>query len=68
MTRTTHIAVVVLVLATTGTAVAAESSDWKAGIAAVKVTPEGPIRMAGYASRNKPSEGVLMDLWAKALV
>ncbi len=68
MTRATHIAVALLVLATTGTAIAAEPSDWKAGIAAVKVTPEGPIRMAGYASRNKPSEGVLMDLWAKALV
>ncbi len=41
--------------------------DWKAGVAAVKVTPNEPIWLAGYASRTKPSEGVLSDLHAKAL-
>jgi hypothetical protein len=40
---------------------------WKAGVARVKITPEEPIWMAGYASRDKPSEGVRQDLFAKAL-
>ena len=30
---------------------------WKAGLAKVVITPEKPIWMSGYASRNKPSEG-----------
>ncbi len=42
-------------------------ADFKAGVGRVKITPEGPIWMSGYASRNKPSEGVAHDLWAKAL-
>ena len=51
-----------LLLATT---VMAQS--WQAGAAKVDITPEGPIWMAGYAARTKPSEGVLMPLHAKAL-
>jgi len=43
------------------------SAGWKAGIARLKITPEEPIWMAGYATRVYPSEGVLTDLWAKAL-
>ncbi|MFZ2641854.1 MAG: neutral/alkaline non-lysosomal ceramidase N-terminal domain-containing protein [Verrucomicrobiia bacterium] len=46
---------------------AQEPAAWKAGVASVKITPEGPIWMAGYASRKKPSEGVAADLFAKAL-
>lgn len=41
--------------------------NWKAGAAAVVITPDGPTWMAGYASRNKPSEGKFQDLFAKAL-
>ncbi|HQS05851.1 MAG TPA: neutral/alkaline non-lysosomal ceramidase N-terminal domain-containing protein, partial [Daejeonella sp.] len=41
---------------------------WKAGVAKVKITPEEHMWMAGYAFRNKPSEGKLTDLWAKALI
>lgn len=40
---------------------------WKAGVAAVTITPDKPLWMAGYASRNKPSEGKFQDLQAKAL-
>ncbi len=40
----------------------------KAGIGRVDITPQGPIWMSGYAGRTHPSEGVLGDLWAKALV
>ncbi len=39
----------------------------KAGVARIDITPDGPIWMSGYAARNKPSEGVLTRLWAKAL-
>lgn len=41
---------------------------WKAGAASVRITPEKPMPMAGYAGRTKPSEGVDLDLHAKALV
>ncbi len=44
------------------------NTNWKAGVARVKITPEEHMWMAGYALRNKPSEGKLTDLWAKALV
>jgi len=44
------------------------SPTWKAGAAGAKITPEGPMWMAGYAGRTKPSEGVELDLYAKALV
>ena len=40
---------------------------WKAGLATVVTTPEQPMWMAGYAARNKPSEGKVHDLNAKAL-
>lgn len=40
---------------------------WKAGVAKVSITPDGPIWMAGYDARTKPSEGVLQDIHAKAL-
>lgn len=39
----------------------------RAGAAKIEITPDGPIWMSGYAARNKPSEGVLTPLWAKAL-
>jgi neutral ceramidase len=40
---------------------------WKAGLASVAITPQTNMWMAGYASRNKPSEGKTQDLFAKAL-
>jgi hypothetical protein len=40
---------------------------WKAGFAQVSITPRGPLWMAGYASRTKPSDGVIQELYAKAL-
>jgi hypothetical protein len=49
------------------TAPAAEP-EWKVGLAQVKITPERPMRMAGYAARTKPFEKVASDLYVKALV
>jgi neutral ceramidase len=44
------------------------SADWKAGFAHAKITPEQPIFLSGYASRNKPYTKVLADIHVKALV
>jgi hypothetical protein len=37
------------------------------GVARVDITPEGPIRLAGYGDRKTESEGILQPLAAKAL-
>src|SRR2546426_734582 len=50
-----------------GAQTAKSAAGWKAGLAKVVITPERPVWMAGYASRNKPSEGKIQDLYAKAL-
>ncbi|MBI3280748.1 MAG: neutral/alkaline non-lysosomal ceramidase N-terminal domain-containing protein [Acidobacteria bacterium] len=48
-------------------AVAVWAADFRAGTGRVKITPAEPIWLSGYASRKKPSEGIINDLWAKAL-
>jgi neutral ceramidase len=40
---------------------------WKAGAAAVAITPPELMWMSGYGSRDKPAEGKLTELWGKAL-
>jgi len=45
-----------------------QAEGWKAGVAKVKITPQESMWLAGYAARTHASEGVLLDLWAKALV
>jgi hypothetical protein len=49
-------------------ALAGEPPTWKAGAAAVKITPDKLMWLSGYGNRTKPAEGTLIDLWAKALV
>lgn len=46
----------------------AAGTEWKAGLASVKITPEMPVMMAGYANRIKPFERVALDIHAKAIV
>ncbi len=43
------------------------ADTWKAGTARVDITPQQSIWMAGYGGRNKPSEGKVHSLWAKAI-
>ncbi len=43
------------------------TENWKAGTSQAVITPQKPLWMAGYGSRNHVSEGVLIDLKAKAL-
>jgi hypothetical protein len=42
-------------------------ASWKAGVATTRITPEKLLWMAGYASRKKPAEGRVQELFAKAL-
>ena len=55
-----------MVAACLGRSAAAES-EWMVGLAKVCITPDEPLRLSGYASRNQPSTGVASDLFAKAL-
>lgn len=43
------------------------NTAWKAGVASVNITPKEPVWMGGYAFRDRPAEGKITDLWAKAL-
>jgi hypothetical protein len=45
----------------------AHAAEWKAGVASTVITPQESMWMAGYAARDKPSEGKVHDLHAKAL-
>ena len=51
----------------TGALAARPAPAWRAGVAAVDITPEVGIWMAGFAARTCPSEGVGLPLRAKAL-
>ena len=46
----------------------ADETGWRAGVAKTKITPPKLMWMAGYGARNRPAEGKLTELWAKALV
>jgi len=39
----------------------------KVGVAAIDITPDGPIWQAGYAARTKPSEGIEHPIFVKAI-
>jgi neutral ceramidase len=43
-------------------------TSWQAGCSKTIITPAELMWMAGYGSRDKPAEGKLTELWAKALV
>ncbi|MBM3993869.1 MAG: hypothetical protein FJ303_06920 [Planctomycetes bacterium] len=45
-----------------------QDKTWQAGVAKTVITPREYMWMSGYGGRNKPAEGRVHDLWAKALV
>lgn len=45
----------------------AADPGFRAGVARVKITPDLPVWLNGYANRTHPSNHVMQDLWAKAL-
>ncbi|HLV02058.1 MAG TPA: neutral/alkaline non-lysosomal ceramidase N-terminal domain-containing protein, partial [Acidobacteriota bacterium] len=63
----TPIVLLVAIACTAAIVNAQEAPVWRAGAAAIDITPEGRVWMAGYAFRNKPSEGIAQRLNAKAL-
>ncbi|MFN9714077.1 MAG: neutral/alkaline non-lysosomal ceramidase N-terminal domain-containing protein [Planctomycetota bacterium] len=46
----------------------AQQATWRAGVAKTDITPETPVRLSGYASRNKPFTSIADRLYARALV
>jgi neutral ceramidase len=54
--------VMLLTLATSAQA------GWKAAASRANITPDKPLWMSGYASRDHAASGKNTDLWAKALV
>jgi neutral ceramidase len=50
------------------TAISSTQAGWKAGVGRVVITPDQPLWMSGYASRDHAATGKNTDLWAKALV
>jgi neutral ceramidase len=57
---------ILLLLATTAFVNATEA--WRAGAAKVVITPQTPMWMAGYASRTRPADSKIGELYAKAVV
>ena len=45
---------------------AAEPAGWQAGFAKVVITPDELMWMSGYGNRDRPAEGTLHDLYARA--
>lgn len=45
----------------------AEPQGWQAGAARVSITPDTPVWMAGYAARTGPSDGVLTEIYVRAV-
>ncbi len=58
---------VILIIAVATPGLSGAGSSWEIGLAREKITPQKPIRMAGYASRTDLSQSVSSDLWAKAI-
>jgi neutral ceramidase len=68
MGRSIGSVMIALILVISGAAEPNAATLWKAGVAKVNISPELPIWLSGYASRNKPANSKHDDLWAKALV
>lgn len=56
-----------IILVLVAMAAPAFAAEFKAGVARKVITPTGPVWMSGYAARTRASDGVIHDLWAKAL-
>ncbi len=62
-----RLAILLLAGLMAGGRTSAAEALWKAGIAKAIITPAEPLWLAGYASRDKPSDGKVMELWVKVL-
>jgi putative membrane-bound dehydrogenase-like protein len=57
----------VAALSAPGRAADAPTAAYRAGVAVIDITPEFPVRLAGFGSRRDESEGVTQRIHAKAL-
>ncbi len=60
-----RIALALLILG--AVSVSAEAAEWNVGVSKIVITPESPTWLSGYGSRDKPAEGKVHELYAKAL-
>lgn len=67
MVRLKSVVMAVLLAGVSLQAYGQDGFTWKAGWARVNITPDESIWQGGYAMRDRPSEGVYQDIWAKAL-
>lgn len=44
------------------------NAQFNAGVARLAITPDSSVWLSGYASRTRPSDAILHDIWAKALI
>ena len=66
--KTSAIAALLALLASGNTCTeAAEAYSWKAAATSTVITPDAPVWMAGYSSRNRPSVDATQALYAKVL-
>lgn len=59
--------VLAIVLLSTIADVANADPRWKAGLARVRITPPRPVALSGYDDRTAAFDGVVADIYAKAL-
>lgn len=64
----THLVVGLMVTLFGAAGLQAADAEWRVGLAQIKITPEKPLFMAGYASRTKPFDKVAADLFVKAIM
>src|SRR5437764_3146671 len=62
-----RISVAVVFLVGFAAPLTAQEKTWQAGVAKTVITPAEYMWLSGYGGRNKPAEGKIHDLWAKAL-
>lgn len=44
-----------------------KATEWEAGVSKVEITPGEPIWLAGWGSRDRPSQGVSQKIYVKSL-
>ena len=68
MNKIAFAAVAVCLVIVGSPALLGQDVHWKSGVAKKDITPTGPVRLSGYASRSTPSVGVSDSLAVRALV
>lgn len=61
-------ALALAIVVTVSTFAFSSEKTWKVSVSRLSITPEVPMWMAGYASRSKPAEGQLTELYVKCLL